>query len=298
MSNKLIGATNFTKLFGKPKRGKVRDVYDLGDKLLIIVTDRISAFDVILPSLILDKGRVLNQLSVFWFRYTEDIVENHLLEYEAHYYPPNLQIYEDTLRGRSMLVLKAETLPVECVVRGYLAGSGWEDYKNGKPICGITLPAGMVESQKLEEPIFTPTTKAETGHDLPITMEELEKKVGKEEAWKLRETSLQLYKEASEFAESRGIIIADTKFEFGLRGGKIILIDEALTPDSSRFWSLKDYVPGRSQVSFDKQPVRDYLDTLPWDKTYPGPKLPRPIVFRTVSRYREIFRIITGEEVE
>lgn len=295
MNNELINQTNFRKL-GMPKRGKVRDVYDLGSELLIVVTDRISAFDRILPSLIPDKGKVLNQLALYWFRNTEDIIKNHVLEWETQYYPPILKKYADKLEGRSMLVKKAKPLPVECIVRGYISGSGWEKYHNGQAICGITLPPGLLESQKLEKPIFTPTTKAETGHDLPITMKRLKMIVGKKKAETLRDISLQIYERASEDARENGIIIADTKFEFGMFNGELILIDEVLTPDSSRFWSAKKYNPGRSQDSLDKQIVRNYLTELGWNKKPPIPILPSIVIREVADRYQEIFRILTGKK--
>jgi phosphoribosylaminoimidazole-succinocarboxamide synthase len=288
--------TNFAGL-DTPKKGKVRDVYDLGDTLLIVVTDRISAFDVVLPAGIPDKGKVLNQLSLFWFRQMEDIINNHVLESDPSRYPAPLPQYAESLRGRSMLVKKAKVFPVECVVRGYLAGSGWSDYKKSGAVCGIQLPSGLKESDKLGEPIFTPTTKAEEGHDMAITMDQMGALVGQAAAERLRDLSVGLYKKASAFAEKRGIIIADTKFEFGAINGTTILIDEIFTPDSSRFWSAKEYAPGKGQDSFDKQIIRDYLNTLSWDKTYPGPDLPPGIVEKTAKRYREIFEILTGAKL-
>lgn len=277
------------------KRGKVRDVYDLGSELLIVATDRISAFDVVLPNGIPNKGKVLTQISIFWFNQVRDIVENHIITTEVDEYPQKLRPYKDILRGRSMLVKKAKPMPVECIVRGYISGSGWADYKNTGKVCGITLPEGLIESQKLPEPIFTPSTKAEEGHDVNISYEEVVKEVGADTAEFLRDKSLEVYRKASQIAEEKGIIIADTKLEFGLYEGKLILIDELLTPDSSRFWSKKDYTPGRAQDSFDKQIVRDYLISIKWDKKPPAPELPPEIVEKTSLRYQEILQILTGK---
>lgn len=276
------------------RRGKVRDVYEIDDYLLIIATDRVSAFDVVLPNGIAGKGRVLTQISLYWFNQMRDIIENHIVATEVKDYPSALHKYKDILEGRSMLVKKAEPMPVECVVRGYLSGSGWKEYKKSGTVCGIKLPAGLVESSRLDEPIFTPSTKAEVGHDMNITFEETKKIVGDDTANKLRDSSLKIYKKARELAEKKGIIIADTKMEFGLFNDKLILIDEILTPDSSRFWSMKGYEPGKGQDSFDKQIVRDYLLTLDWNQTYPGPKLPDEIIEKTAARYREILGILTG----
>jgi phosphoribosylaminoimidazole-succinocarboxamide synthase len=292
----MILETSFPDL-GTPKRGKVRDIYDLQDKLLIVVSDRVSAFDVVLPNAIPDKGKVLNQLSLFWFGQMTDIVENHVLESDADRFPAPVTKYAEALRGRSMVVKKAKPFPVECVVRGYLAGSGWGEYTEKGTVCGIKLPANLKESDRLDEPIFTPTTKAEEGHDLSISMDQARDIVGAETADELRRLTVAIYRKAAAMAEKRGIIIADTKFEFGLLGNKIILIDEVLTPDSSRFWSARDYAPGRGQDSFDKQIIRDYLNTLDWDKTYPAPELPGPIVEKTAQRYREIFQILTGTSI-
>jgi len=289
--------TAFTDI-GIPKRGKVRDVYDLGDKLLIVVTDRVSAFDVVLPTGIPDKGKVLNQLSLFWFRRMSDVVENHVLESDVERYPEALKKYADLLRGRSMVVKKARPFPVECVVRGYLAGSGWSEYREKGSVCGMRLPAGMEESGRLDEAIFTPTTKAEEGHDLAISMEQVEDLIGPEASHTLQRLAVEVYTRARAYAEGRGILVADTKFEFGSIDGKTIMIDEILTPDSSRFWSAKDYRPGRGQDSFDKQIVRDYLNTLDWDKTYPGPQLPPEIVEKTAQRYREIYQILAGKPLD
>ena len=276
------------------RRGKVRDVYETDDYLLIIATDRVSAFDVVLPNGIPDKGRILTQISIYWFNRMKDIIENHIVATDVKDYPKVLHKYKDILEGRSMLVKKAKPMPVECIVRGYLSGSGWKEYKKSGTVCGIKLPEGLVESARLDEPIFTPSTKAEEGHDINISFDETRKIVGDDTANKLRDTSLRVYKKAREMAEKKGIIIADTKMEFGLYNDKLLLIDEILTPDSSRFWSMKDYKPGKSQDSFDKQIVRDYLLTLDWNQTYPGPKLPDEIVEKTAARYRDILGILTG----
>jgi len=280
------------------RRGKVRDVYDLGDRLLLVATDRISAFDVVLPNGIPGKGKVLTQISSFWFRQMEGIVPNHIETTDVRDFPEDLKKYSQVLEGRSMLVKKTRPLPVESIVRGYLSGSGWQEYKKTGKVCGIELPAGLVESSRLAEPIFTPSTKEEEGHDINISFPEVEKIVGPKLAEKLRDTSLRVYSRAREIAEQKGIIIADTKFEFGMCGDTFMLIDEILTPDSSRFWSQKDFAPGRSQDSYDKQIVRDYLLTLDWNKTYPGPLLPQEIVDKTVMRYREILKIITGQDLQ
>jgi phosphoribosylaminoimidazole-succinocarboxamide synthase len=279
------------------RRGKVRDVYDLGDRLLIVATDRLSAFDVVLPTGIPDKGRVLTQISLFWFRQLEDAVGNHVLTPEPELHEPALKPFREQLAGRSMIVRKTEPLPVECVVRGYLAGSGWKDYKRSGAVCGLRLPAGLRESDRLESPLFTPATKAETGHDENISFDEMARVVGPERAERLRELSLTLYARARAHAESRGILLADTKFEFGVCDGDLVWIDEALTPDSSRFWPRAGYEPGRSQPSFDKQFVRDYLENLDWDKTPPGPRLPAEVVERTSEKYREAYRLLTGTEL-
>lgn len=278
------------------RRGKVRDIYDLKEHLLLIATDRLSAFDVVLPDGIPGKGRVLTQISIFWFSQMLDIVPNHIEATDTRTFPAELQKYAGILEGRSMIVKKTIPLSVECIVRGYLSGSGWKEYQKTGMVCGIRLPEGLVESSKLVEPIFTPSTKAEEGHDINIPFDEVKEIVGSGLAEKLKETSLSIYSRAREIAEKRGIIIADTKFEFGLYGNDLIIIDEILTPDSSRFWSLKEYVPGRSQDSYDKQIVRDYLLTLDWEKTYPGPALPKEIIEKTAMRYREILKIITGSE--
>ncbi len=276
------------------RRGKVRDIYECDDYLLIISTDRVSAFDVVLPAGIPDKGKVLTHISIYWFNQMNDIVENHLIATEVKDFPEPLKKYGDILEGRTMLVKKANPLPVECIVRGYLSGSGWKEYKESGAVCGIRLPDGLVESSRLEKAIFTPSTKSDKGHDINISFDEMTKIVSPQIANRLKELSLKIYEKARDIAERKGIIIADTKMEFGMFGDKIILIDELLTPDSSRFWSIKDYEPGKGQDSYDKQIVRDYLLTLSWDKTYPGPELPPEIVQKTADRYREILKIITG----
>ncbi|MCX5812028.1 MAG: phosphoribosylaminoimidazolesuccinocarboxamide synthase [Proteobacteria bacterium] len=293
-TDKTLRETNFAEI-GVPKKGKVRDIYDLGDRLLIVTTDRLSAFDVVLPTGITDKGRVLTKLSGFWFHEMEDIISNHILETDVEKYPEPLKKYGGQLKDRSMIVKKAKVIPVECVVRGYLAGSGWNDYKEKGNICGIPLTKGLRESSKLEMPIFTPTTKADEGHDMSITYNETIDLIGEAVAKKLRDTSISIYEKACKIAEEKGVIIADTKFEFGMLDGEMIVIDEMLTPDSSRFWSIKGYQPGKPQDSYDKQIVRDYLNTLDWNKKYPGPELPAEIVDKTQARYVEILRILTGK---
>jgi phosphoribosylaminoimidazole-succinocarboxamide synthase len=296
MEEKVLLTTEFNdlKLF---RRGKVRDVYDLGDKLLIVSTDRISCFDVVLSDGIPFKGRVLTALSVFWFGLLKDALPNHFITSVIKDYPQELQKYSDILSGRSMLVKKTRALPVECVVRGYLSGSGWKEYKNSQSICGIKLPAGLKESDKLPEPIFTPTTKADVGHDENVDQGYVENKLGKETAGKIKDYSIAVYNKAAEYALKRGIIIADTKFEFGIDDGKIIIIDEVLTPDSSRFWPKDQYRPAAGQPSFDKQFVRDYLETCDWDKTPPAPRLPKEIVEKTTSKYLESYRLLTGKNL-
>lgn len=268
----------------KLRSGKVREVFDLGDRLLFVATDRISAFDCILPTPIPEKGRVLNQLSAFWFRYFNS-VPNHLISDSFHDFPAALRKFEDQLRGRSMLVQRTEPLPIECVVRGYLAGSGWKEYAATGAISGVKLPAGLQLASRLPVPMFTPSTKAESGHDENISWEDCQDRLGKKLAERARELSLELYRRGAEHAEARGIIVADTKFEFGLLGDELILIDECLTPDSSRFWPADQYAPGSSPPSFDKQFVRDYLETLDWNKTPPAPPLPAEIVARTSAKY-------------
>jgi phosphoribosylaminoimidazole-succinocarboxamide synthase len=277
-------------------RGKVRDIYDAGDKLLIVATDRLSAFDVILPTPIPDKGRVLTQLSLFWFDLLRDVIPNHVLS--ATEFPPPFDTYGDELAGRSMLVRKTAPLPIECVVRGYVSGSGWKDYRATGQICGIPLPGGLRESDRLPEPIFTPATKAATGHDENISFEQAASLIGSERARQVREVSLEIYRRAAAYAEPRGILLADTKFEFGLLNDELIWIDEALTPDSSRFWPAAQYKPGGPQPSFDKQFVRDYLESIRWPKTPPGPELPPEVVAATRGKYREAYRILTGRELD
>jgi len=277
-------------------RGKVRDIYDLGDKLLIVATDRLSAFDVVMPTPIPDKGKVLTQLSLFWFNLLKDVIPNHVLS--ATEFPAPFNTHREELAGRSMVVRKTQPLPIECVVRGYVSGSGWKDYKATGAICGIPLPAGLVESDKLREPIFTPATKATSGHDENISFERAAEMMGEELANKVRAVSIAIYKRAAEFAAPRGILLADTKFEFGLLNGELIWIDEALTPDSSRFWPAAEYRPGGAQPSFDKQFVRDYLERIQWPKTPPGPELPPDVVAATRAKYREAYRILVGRELD
>ncbi len=283
------------------KKGKVREVYDLGAELLFVATDRISAFDVVMPNGIPQKGRVLNMLSAFWFDFTADIIENHMVTVDIDEIvgrDGRLAPYREDLAGRSMLVKKAEPILAECVVRGYISGSGWKDYQACGAVCGIKLPEGLKQSDKLPEAIFAPSTKADVGHDINISQDELKAQVGEEVFEFLKEKSLAIYKKASEYAETKGIIIADTKFEFGRVGNKIILIDEAFTPDSSRFWPKDDYESGRPQKSFDKQFVRDYLDGLDWDKTPPGPELPEEIVRKTTEKYLQAYRTLTGRDLQ
>ncbi len=295
MTTPAVSMTEFKSLTLKG-RGKVRDIYDLGDRLLIVATDRISAFDVVMPNPIPDKGRILTQLSRFWFDLTKGIVPNHILSTEVGDYPKECQPYQEMLRDRSMLVVKTEVLPVECVVRGYLSGSGWEEYRKTGEVCGIKLPKGLLESSKLGEPIFTPATKAEMGlHDENIPFEKVEKVIGKDLAKNVKSLSLAIYKKARDFAEQKGILIADTKMEFGVKSGKVILIDELLTPDSSRFWPRDEYRPGGPQKSFDKQFLRDYLLTIRWDKNPPAPQLPEEIVERTREKYLEAYERLVGK---
>ena len=290
----VVSMTEFKTLKLKG-RGKVRDIYDFGDRLLIVATDRISAFDVVMPNPIPDKGRVLTQLSRFWFDLMKEIVPNHLISTEERDFPEECRTYQKMLRDRSMLVVKTDVLPIECVARGYLSGSGWEEYKKTGKVCGISLPRRLQESSKLEEPIFTPATKAEIGlHDENISFERVEKIVGKKMAQQLRSLTLAIYKKARDFAENRGILIADTKMEFGTRDGKILLIDELLTPDSSRFWPKDGYQPGSPQKSFDKQFLRDYLLSLKWDKNPPAPQLPEEIVQKTREKYLEAYERLVG----
>jgi phosphoribosylaminoimidazole-succinocarboxamide synthase len=277
-------------------RGKVRDIYEVGDRLLIVATDRLSAFDVVLPTPIPDKGRVLTQLSLFWFDRLADVVPNHVLT--AENFDGELAPFKASLEGRAMLVRKTDPIQIECVVRGYISGSGWKDYQKTGKICGISLPSGLRESDQLPEPIFTPSTKATSGHDENISFEETISRIGQPLAERLRDTSLKIYRLASDHAAARGIIIADTKFEFGLIGNEMIWIDEALTPDSSRFWPADQYVPGKAQPSFDKQFVRDYLERIGWNKQPPGPALPPEVVTGTQQKYRDAFQQITGHSLD
>ena len=279
------------------RRGKVRDLYEYGDKILLIATDRISAFDVVLPTPIPMKGAVLTQLSQFWFDMMRDIVPNHLFSTDVDNFPADLQRFRDVLHLRSMLSVQAEMFAVECVARGYLAGSGWKEYQESGSVCGIKLPAGLRECDRLPEPIFTPATKAESGHDLNISFEESARIIGKENATKLRDLTIAIYNRAVEYALSKGIIIADVKFEFGIYDGKIILCDEVLTPDSSRFWPLAGYSPGRAQPSFDKQYVRDYLEEIHFNKKPPAPELPPAVVKGTTDKYLEAYRLLTGKSL-
>ena len=294
---KLINDTDFIQLplFIK---GKVRNVYDLGDKLLIIVTDRISAFDVVFPNLIPNKGRVLNSISEFWFNYTSDIVGNHMVTTDVGQYPAELQKFSEELKGRSMLVNKVQMIEAECIVRGYLEGSGLKDYRKTGCICGIKLPEGLRQGDKLPEPIFTPSTKAHEGHDENVSFEVLADKIGLEMAHKLKDTSIALYKKASSHAESKGLILADTKFEFGTLDGKLVVADEMFTPDSSRFWATDEYEPGRPQKSFDKQFLRDYLESINWDKKPPAPQIPEEVVTKTEQKYLEAYEKITGKKLD
>lgn len=282
------------KEFPLLKRGKVRDIYDLGETLLIIATDRISAFDVVLPSPIPDKGKILTLMTLFWLDFLKDIVENHLITADIEKYPEALKPYKDILSQRSMIVKKAEVIPVECIVRGYITGSALEEYKKTGKVCGIELPKNLKEADKLPEPIFTPSTKSEKGHDINISFKEMVDLVGKETAETLRDLSLKLYKKASDYAEDKGIIIADTKFEFGYYKGKIILVDEVLTPDSSRFWSKEEYEPGKPQESMDKQFIRNWLKSIKWNEKEP-PILPPEIVEKTRMRYLSALYKLTGK---
>jgi phosphoribosylaminoimidazole-succinocarboxamide synthase len=281
----------------KLRSGKVRDIFDLSDALLLVASDRISAFDVIMPNGIPRKGEVLTQISHFWFEKFASLVPNHLLAKASDPLPKNLQPFAAQLARRSMIVKKAKPLAIECIVRGYLSGSGWKEYKQTQTVCGIALPAGLTESAELSEPIFTPSTKAEAGHDENISFAQAQKIVGADLATQARDLSLKIYRAGRDYARQRGIIIADTKFEFGLSDGKLILIDEVMTPDSSRFWPADQYQPGRGQPSFDKQFVRDYLETLDWNKTPPGPKLPDDVVAKTSAKYLEAYEKLTGKKL-
>lgn len=292
---KIISETRFPGI-APAARGKVRDIYDLGDRLLIVATDRLSAFDVVMPTPIPDKGRVLTQLSLFWFDLLRDMIPNHVLS--STEFPAPFTQYSGDLAGRSMVVRKTQPLPIECVARGYLSGSGWKEYCATGKVCGIALPAGLKESDKLPEPIFTPATKAATGHDENIAFERAAEMIGAALADKVRNITLEIYRRAAAYAAPRGILLADTKFEFGLLNGELIWIDEALTPDSSRFWPAAEYKPGGPQPSFDKQFVRDYLERIQWPKTPPGPDLPPDVVAATRAKYREAYRILVGRELE
>ena len=290
-----VTQTNITE-YPLKARGKVRDIYDLGDSLLFIASDRISAFDYALPNPIPDKGKVLTQISLFWFQHLKNIVDNHLITADFSQFPAKLQKYPE-LAGRSMIVKKADMFPVECVARGYISGSGWKDYQQTGAICGIKLPAGLRESDALPEPIFTPATKESTGHDINISFEQAAKIIGNEHATRLRDLTLSIYKAALKHAEQQGIIIADTKFEFGVYEGRIILCDEVLTPDSSRFWPRADYTPGQAQKSLDKQFVRDHLEKVKWNKKPPAPELPNDVIEETSRKYKDIYRRITGQQL-
>ncbi len=292
-SNGALLSTSIPGL-AEPHRGKVRDIYDLGDSLLFVATDRISAFDCVMPNGIPDKGKVLTQMSLFWFELLS-WMPNHLLCWDATQFPAPLKDFAGDLAGRSLIVKKAKTIPLECIVRGYLIGSGWKDYQKTGKVCGIPLPAGYRQAQKLEEPLFTPSTKADSGHDENISFETAVEIVGREKAEKVRDCTLRIYKEAAAHAEKCGIILADTKFEFGDLNGEVILIDEVLTPDSSRFWPKSDYRVGCSPPSLDKQFVRDYLEGLDWDKTPPAPALPEEIVMKTREKYLEALKALSGK---
>ena len=290
----VIQETNFPGIT-PAARGKVRDIYDLGDKLLIVATDRLSAFDVVMPTPIPDKGRVLTQLSLFWFNLLKTVIPNHVLS--ATEFPARFDAFREELAGRTMLVKKTQPLPIECVVRGYLSGSGWKEYKATGKVCGIALPSGLCESDKLPEPIFTPATKATSGHDENIPFERAVAMIGQALAEKVRAVSLEIYYRAAAYAAPRGVLLADTKFEFGILNNELVWIDEALTPDSSRFWPAAQYRPGGAQPSFDKQFVRDYLERIRWPKMPPGPALPPDVVAATRAKYREAYRILVGHEL-
>jgi phosphoribosylaminoimidazole-succinocarboxamide synthase len=299
-----VNSTNFpvileTDLAGVERygRGKVRDVYSVEDKLLIVATDRISAFDYILPTGIPDKGRVLTQLSIFWFDFLRDVTPTHFLTASVDEYPAPLAQYRDQLEGRSMLVKRAKMVEIECVARGYISGSGWKEYKQQGTVCGIRLPSGLRESDKLPEPIFTPATKAQTGHDENVSFEHVVSLIGEDLAKRLRDLTLEIYSRAARYAETKGIIIADTKFEFGFVGDELVLGDEVLTPDSSRFWPADTYKPGGAQFSFDKQFVRDYLESIHWNKQPPAPPLPEEVAVKTGEKYRQAYSILTGREL-
>ena len=279
-------------------KGKVRNVYDLGDSLLMVVTDRISAFDVVFDELIPNKGKVLSSISAFWFNFTKDILPNHVISTNPEEYPMGLSKYKEELQGRSMLVKKVKMLPAECIVRGYLEGSALKEYNANGTVGGIKMPEGLLQGDKLPSPLFTPSTKEDTGHDINITYDQLVDLIGIEDAQALRDSSLALYTKVSEYALTKGLILADTKFEFGKIDGQLVVADEMFTPDSSRFWDLSDYQPGRAQKSFDKQYLREFLETLDWDKTYPAPKLPDDVIAKTSEKYCECYSKLTGKEIE
>jgi len=294
--NSIILETDLTGV-ERHGRGKVRDVYRAGEQLLIVATDRISAFDYILPTGIPEKGRVLTQLSIFWFDFLRDVTPTHFLTANVDQYPEPLRKFRDQLDGRSMLVKRANMIEIECVARGYISGSGWKEYRRDGSVCGIKLPAGLQESSRLPEPIFTPATKAQTGHDENISFAQASSLIGEELAGRLRDLTLEIYSRAARYAETKGIIIADTKFEFGFVGGELVLGDEVLTPDSSRFWPADQYRPGGPQHSFDKQFVRDYLESIQWNKQPPAPPLPEEVAVKTSDKYRQAFQILTGREL-
>lgn len=293
----LIKDTDFIDLpvFAK---GKVRNVYDLGDSLLMVVTDRISAFDVVFDELIPNKGKVLSSISEFWFDYTKDIIPNHVISTDPSTYPMGLDKYAEELKGRSMLVKKVNMLPAECIVRGYLEGSALKEYKANGTVGGIKMPEGMRQGDKLPEPLFTPSTKEDEGHDINITYDQLKELLGEEDAVALHDAAIALYNKVSAYALTKGLILADTKFEFGKIDGQLVVADEMFTPDSSRFWDLEDYEPGRAQKSFDKQYLREWLETLDWDKTYPAPTLPEEVINKTSEKYMECYSRLTGKEIE
>jgi phosphoribosylaminoimidazole-succinocarboxamide synthase len=294
--NSIILETDLTGV-ERHGRGKVRDVYSVGDRLVIVATDRISAFDYILPTGIPDKGKVLTQLSIFWFDFLRDVTPTHFLSANVDEYPQPLPSFRGQLEGRSMLVKRAKMIEIECVARGYISGSGWKEYKQQGTVCGIRLPAGLKESDKLPEPIFTPSTKAQSGHDENVSFETVVSLIGEDLARRLRELTLSIYSRAAKYAETRGVIIADTKFEFGFVGDELVLGDEVLTPDSSRFWPAESYQPGGAQFSFDKQFVRDYLESIHWNKQPPAPPLPAEVAERTSEKYRQAYKAITGHEL-
>ena len=296
VQNPIVLETDFPGV-ARHARGKVRDVYQVDDRLLIVATDRISAFDYILPTGIPDKGRVLTQLSIFWFDFLRDVTPTHFLTARVDDYPEPLRRQSDQLEGRSMLVKRAQMVEIECVARGYLSGSGWKEYRQQGTVCGIKLPPGLQESSRLPEPIFTPATKAQTGHDENISFERMVSLVGEDLSRRLRDLTLEIYTRAARYAESKGIIIADTKFEFGFVGNELVLGDEVLTPDSSRFWPADTYRPGGAQFSFDKQFVRDYLESISWNKQPPAPQLPEEIAAKTGEKYRQAYAILTGHEL-